>query len=100
MTFALRSEVAGAAFPSRCPVRRPSSLLLSINTTYLCVPVGGLTSNVLVGGGCWRRSRESESESKSESEGEREREGEAGWGERAKESMKQAEEEKLGANGP
>lgn len=103
MTFALHSKVAHACLffftpPPKSPVQMTNSLLLSINTIYLSIPAGGLTSNVscvcvcVGGGGCggWKRVK-------------KEREGESGVGRAGgagKESAEQAEEERLGANGP
>lgn len=55
MTFALHSKVAHASLlftlPPKSPVQMTNSLLLSINTSYLSIPAGGLTSNVIWGGG-------------------------------------------------
>lgn len=56
-----------------------NSLLLSINTIYLSIPAGGLTSNVIwVGGGLGGRKESAEKEGES--------------GVQAKESTEQAEE--------
>lgn len=62
----------------KSPVQMTNSLLLSINTTYLSIPAGGLTSNVILGWGwgCWGREESEEKKKERELVG---REG--GWGE-------------------
>ena len=63
-----------------------NSLLLSINTTYLSIPAGGLTSNVISGWGCGGVGGGKRVKKKKERESWW---GGTGDGERAKESMKQ-----------
>lgn len=96
MTFALHSKVAHASLlftlPPKSPVQMTNSLLLSINTSYLSIPAGGLTSNVIWGGGRGVGGGKRVKKKKEREWG--------GDGEGAKESMKQGRGGEIGSKWP
>lgn len=76
--------------PPESPVQMTNSLLLSINATYLSIPAGGLTSNVILGG-CGGGERVKKK---------RGRESGVGVGKRAKEGMEQGPGRRIGGKWP